>query len=644
MAGDTRPATSRQMATRARGWVRGRLHADERGVVAVLVVLSLSSFIFGAAALGVDVARWYLEAQRVQKAADAGALGGVTYMPQDLPTAITTAKAVVGRNGYSGTGSSTIAVAQGSKPSQVRVTVCSTIKNSFGGIIGVSRTTVCRTAVADYTGPAPLGSPCNTFGNEPTSGSAAAATPTTASAHGTPRLSNCSVNPQFWATIEGPETDKIYGDRYSTVNCTASVDKCTAGKNTEYDQEGYFWLVRVQQTAVGTPINLQLFDPAFVYTNQNCSTLPDATASTTDPLKWGWDYANQYVTTDAKTRYSPTSATGSATVAPTCTGDLVTQANKQMTTSFALRQQTDTLDPRRSAVQNDTLGNPCIKQYKGQLTAPTTADLLERIGTQAIQANNPLNTAYDPQLAAVFHNWTSLCTFTPTRAGDYYLQARTNVTFGGTQLANSGTGNVSIISNGNLNVVATTGNTLLGDGNNAFGIRAVTSAGKEKAVSVSGYDRMPIYANATGASSTLNLIRVLPGGAGKSISFSYYDVGDIVTTGPGSVRVLPPPDATGSITTTPFPNGGCRASGGKAGTGPTTLTNCSAPFDAAPAGSNNGKTETIIIPIPNDYTCDYTQPQNCWYRVTVTEPAGATVNDITTWTASLFGDPVRLVE
>jgi hypothetical protein len=347
--------------------------------------------------------------------------------------------------------------------------------------------------------------------------------------------------------------------------------------------------------------------------------------------------------TDAKTRYSAASATGTATVAPTCTGDLVTVASPRlMTTSFALRQQTDTLDPRRSLVQNDTAGAPCIKQYKGQLTAPTTTDLLQMTGSPAVA-----NPSYDPQLAQLFHNWTSLCTFTPTRAGDYYLQVRTNVTFGGAQVANTGTGNVSMISAGNTNVVAAAGNNTLGEGNNAFGIRAVTDSGKEKAVSVSGYDRMPIYANANSATSTLNLIRVLPGGRGKSISFAYFDVGDIAGGGgSGSVQVLPPPDATGTITTTPFPNGGCRASGGKAGVGPTTLTNCSAPFTAGTDATNlnQGRTETIVIPIPNDYACDYTLPENCWYRVKVTEPSGSVVNDITTWTASLFGDPVRLVE
>jgi Flp pilus assembly protein TadG len=607
-----------------------RRRKDERGVVAVLVIISMSAFMFGAAALGVDVSRWFLEAQRVQKAADAAALGAVTYLPQDMPSAITTATTISMRNGFPNSGTSTVAAVPGSKPSQIRVTVCSTIPNAFGVILGKAKTTICRTAVADYTGPAPMGSPCNTFGNEPTSGSTSSAQPV-GSAQGTP-LPNCKVNPQFWATVEGPATDKGYGDRYQTVGCAtfSTTDGCNAAKkNSEYDEAGYFFLVRVQPAAVGKPIDMQLFDPEFANTGMACGSLPLAGTTST---KWTTDTPNPFVT-DAKTRYSPSSLNGSTTAASTCTGDFYPPSESgMMTTSFALRQQSDTLDPRKAPIQTeDGTGAPCIKQYTGYAGTPAVADLTT-------------GSAYDTQLASVFHNWTSLCTFTPARAGDYYLQVRSNVsTTGGTAVSANSGGNPNMIFKGNPNVIAATGNQYTGAGDNSFAIRAKTPVGSEHDVSVSGYDRMPIYANATGASSTFNLIRVLPGGAGKSIAFSYYDVGDVATTGAGSVRVDVPPDATGSVTTTPFPKGGCKASGGK-GTISSTANTCIAPFDAGPAGSNNTKTETIIIPIPDDYTCDYTKPEDCWYRVTVSMPTGAAVNDITTWTASVFGDPIRLIE
>ena len=58
---------------------------------------------------------------------------------------------------------------------------------------------------------------------------------------------------------------------------------------------------------------------------------------------------------------------------------------------------------------------------------------------------------------------------------------------------------------------------------------------------------------------------------------------------------------------------------------------------------NNGKTETIIIPIPSDYTCNYNSFGGCWYRVVVAFASG-TVHDVTTWDATIIGDPVRLIK
>ena len=91
---------------------------------------------------------------------------------------------------------------------------------------------------------------------------------------------------------------------------------------------------------------------------------------------------------------------------------------------------------------------------------------------------------------------------------------------------------------------------------------------------------------------------------------------------------------------TPFPRGGCYAEGAGAGGG-TYLTNCSAPVSN---GNNNGKLERMSIPIPSDYDCDYDSLGGCWYQVTVNFPTATSVNDITTWDATIEADPVRLIE
>ena len=53
------------------------------------------------------------------------------------------------------------------------------------------------------------------------------------------------------------------------------------------------------------------------------------------------------------------------------------------------------------------------------------------------------------------------------------------------------------------------------------------------------------------------------------------------------------------------------------------LTNCSAPFtQSGGTSSNNGNTETITIPVPSDYCCNYASFGGCWYQVNVTFQSG----------------------
>ena len=87
-----------------------RRKAREGGYAAVLVAMLAAAVFIPITALAVDVARWYVELERVQTAADAAATAGVTYMPDDFANAKTTAIAVSGRNGYPNSGTSTVSV------------------------------------------------------------------------------------------------------------------------------------------------------------------------------------------------------------------------------------------------------------------------------------------------------------------------------------------------------------------------------------------------------------------------------------------------------------------------------------------------------------------------------------------------------
>ena len=90
----------------------------ERGVVLVWFALLLV-VLLGFAGFAVDMSNWWFQAERLQRAADAGAHAGVVFLPADLPGATTTARAEAAKNGYTASGAganSTIAASRSAGP------------------------------------------------------------------------------------------------------------------------------------------------------------------------------------------------------------------------------------------------------------------------------------------------------------------------------------------------------------------------------------------------------------------------------------------------------------------------------------------------------------------------------------------------
>ena len=380
-------------------------------------------------------------------------------------------------------------------------------------------------------------------------------------------------------------------------------DGCAGGVNSEFRPEGYFYIVRVSPAAVGTPVSLQLYDPAYVYTGQQCSTRSGfswSSSSTQTP--------NPYVN-DARTRYR-TSGSG-VTANEYCTGDnrytSTSGGDVPTVTSFGLRSPVDTFVPTQAPPMAG-----CVKQYPGY--------------AQSQVSNNALtssNASYNQAMAAVFHRWVTLCTFTPTVQGDYYLQVRTNVALSTSNYDGQGG------YNGNMAVFNQTGdNTAVrGSGGNGFAIRATSPS--PGAVSVAGWDRMSIWMNSDAVTSTMNLVRVVPAAASKTLDFEFFDGGEGAVG--GVFRVLPPVE-------TPITLTGCVGSGRVNG----ALSNCSITGVSSAAGWN-GKSQHIKVPIPPTYDCNATQAGGCWFRVEVSFGTGQ-VHDVTSWSANIEGDPVRLIK
>ncbi len=585
----------------------------------MLAMVIASGLFAAAAAVSVDTARWYAEMERIQKAADAAAVGAVPYLPYEFDKAVSRAKDIAARNGYPERGGVSVAVEPGAISSQLKVTISSPVHNIFGSMFSASSTTVSRYGVADFKAASPMGSPCNTFGNEPDSGGGPSSVTPVLSAKDENNPS-CTSAPQFWAVVEGPATSKGNGDRYMNKICASGVHRCDSdGQNSEYDPNGYFWSIHVSTEAVNRPIELQLYDPAFVPTGANCEGLRDTPSS---------DNLNPYVK-DARKRYA-IGSTNRRYVRPVgvngatyCSGDYLGSSSAP-TTSFLLRHQNDSHDPLKGEPEPG-----CNKQYKG--TSTSTAP---RVNSELDSSDT---SKYNEQMAQMFHNWVEFCTFTPDAPGDYYMQVRTNVAFGGEEVQNS-EGRGSLISRNNPEVVSLQDEQVNAAGVNAFAIRAV-APGFESHVSVAGYERMPIFANSPDSTtSTFHLIRVLPGAASQFVTFNFFDIADVGTSSAkGTVRVILPEDAEPFVGGEHFP-GGCTSVGGYYSS-VATLPNCTAIVQNS---RNNGQLQSMTIPIPSDYSCEYEKTSGCWYKVEVS--LTDTVTDITTWDATVTGDPVRLIE
>ena len=287
----------------------------------------------------------------------------------------------------------------------------------------------------------------------------------------------------------------------------------------------------------------------------------------------------------------------------------------------------------------------CTKQFRGTLTTPTTA-----LHQWTTEFGTTRQTAYNPELSRVFHQWVSLCDnggFTPTRAGDYYLQVRTNVTFGGTQLPNvnpSGTTLTSVVSKDNPAADDPTGNAPTGAaggvGNNSFAIRAVPAVDAMRSqVAVAGYYRMPIFQNQDGGTGTFNLIRALPPTKGQYIAFDFFDVADCSGTCQGTVQVIKPGGCDGVVheraQLPALPCGTEQRGVHKR----RQLSGDRAELDAQRAAAAHDRAHSTGL---------HLQPDDPGWLLVLGEgrrsPRAGRCTDITTWTANIGGDPVRLIE
>lgn len=212
------------------------LATQESAQVLVVVGLFLS-MLMGLVGLALDISWYQINVGRIQRAADAGALAGVVYLPGNLSGAKTAALNEASKNGYpNGVGGVVVtADAEALNDKVLNVRVSASTPTFFARLLGVAQFPATRNARAEFVLPVPMGSPQSYYGvnvlcrNSDTPPGC----PPVASASGAGDLAPLG----FFGGVLSKGAERANGDPYSTWwNVKPS-------RNLAFDADGYSYIV-----------------------------------------------------------------------------------------------------------------------------------------------------------------------------------------------------------------------------------------------------------------------------------------------------------------------------------------------------------------------------------------------------------------
>jgi len=276
--------------------------------------------------------------------------------------------------------------------------------------------------VAEYQLPQNLGSPQNSYGNDPESAAA---------------------QPQLWGNVFGPSSSKDKGDAIQGAAPSASttlcaVDNCPSSVNKDYDTAGYFYGIDVPAGSSGA-LNVQVYDPAFVHVGDNCGT-SDANANTslTNAATLTAAQIPGYTgTITPATRYAPSGASAF------CNGDNYYGDGSNTVnpwTTWTLRApDVSTWDPTNNPIV-------CQAEFPGiypeaSNDQPTGTISGTELKTLLQQSANYPGTNPGRRFSSFFRQWVSLCSVASPVQGTYFLQVQTGKKIDGTAAPNGGGSN-----------------------------------------------------------------------------------------------------------------------------------------------------------------------------------------------------------
>lgn len=562
---------------------RDRLRArDERGIALVWTGGCLFVLLL-AAGFAIDLVHAYQVGQKAQNAADAAALSGTVFLPTNPTTAKSRALATAGNNGFTtGSGTNVTAKTADDDTTLQPTQIKVEVKASVPTLF--ARVVGFQSVNVRRTSIADYDNPV------------AMGSPSNTMGNQPDCAAPCSTGdatPQYWLNIAGPKSMKSKGDRHQ-ANVCGGADNC-GGSNQDYVGDGYLFVVH--NDVEGSTLQVEAFDPGFVQVGDKCpgndrgAKLQDLYNATLNPR---YNYvANPANAADPGWAY--------------CTGDQWFNGSSEDSV-----QGPYTLyrfyapDATPQDVSDNTLLGSCTRGFD-----PFQGDLNARY-----QAEIAVGSTLTPLVSQNFRQWVGLCSIPNAAVGDYVVQVQTNLRADGSPIS-------------------------VGGGHNRFSLR-VRQGGSLSSTGVRlyGLGRLPIYANATGSDTRFHLARVLPGAANRTLRVVFFDVGDASDV--GTLTVLPPTDSnvsafSGCQYTAPPGN----STGPPFGTSTATGAGCS--VSGVSSSSWNGQVIEWTVPIPANYTCAYTDPTGCWVKMKFQYGSSVQVSDTTTWSATLDGNPVRII-
>lgn len=258
-----------------------------------LAIFAISAVVlFGICGLAIDSGISYLNANKVERAAAAGALAGVTYMPDQYATALTAAAAAVQRNGGyidNGPGNTKVYVYRvpigcgagvPCLPNRLGVGVQTDVSNTFTKILGFGPTHAVRQdAVAEYLSTLTLGQPGSHIGSTE------------------PQINGSPQTGFYFLRTEGWGTPRSEGDAY-TPNPNGSTDIHTINNSLEASVPGtwnalpscggYSFQIVVPSTEPANAVHVEVYNPAFApdQPSQNTYRESDSTFDNTKPAQY----------------------------------------------------------------------------------------------------------------------------------------------------------------------------------------------------------------------------------------------------------------------------------------------------------------------------------------------------------------------